>query len=174
MATALPITTSTSLFRPVANTVVKAIALCAAAANSVLEVFDGTFGSVATAALGAAGSGYAVNDLFHLVQAGGGVVATGKVLTLSGSAVATFSILTPGTGYAAGTTYATVHDSGSGNDALTITVSTITDNGTLIGKLAAVPNESAPPCEFDCGVLTTNGISVRISGSSAKGHLYYE
>lgn len=56
-----------------------------------------------------------------------------------------------------------------------ITVSSIADTGESIAKLAAVPNESAPPSIFDyCGVLTTKGVSVRISGTSAKGHLTYE
>lgn len=171
MAKSIPISSSAVLF-PVRNIIIKGVALAAAAATSVLEIFDGTIGTIATTALGVGGTGYAANDLFHLVQAGGGVVATGKVDTVAVGVVATYTILTLGTGYVAGTTYATVHDSGAGNDDLTITVSTITDAGTSVAKLQAVANESAAP--LDCEILTTNGISARISGASAKGHLVYE
>lgn len=172
MATSKLITTSTSLFRPVGNILIKSVALAAAAATAVLEIFDGTIGTIATTALGVGGTGYSVNDLFHLVQAGGGVIATGKVDTVGSGIVTAFTILTFGTGYVAGTTYATVKDSGSGNDGLTVTVSTITDAGTSVAKLQAVANETSNPLELD--LLVTNGVSVRISGASAKGYLYYE
>ena len=150
-------------------------ALCAAGAAATLELFDGTIGTIATTALGVGGTGYAVNDLFHLVQAGGGVVATGKVTGVSTGVVTTFSILTTGTGYVAGVTYATVHDSGSGDDALTVTVSTITDAGTSVAKLATAANTSANAYEFDSpGLLIKNGLSARITGSSAAGYVYTE
>jgi len=71
----------------------------------------------------------------------------------------------------AGNTYATTGGTGTG---ATITVATVTDAGTSIAKLAAVPNESAPLLSFSFGTLTTKGISVRISGASAKAHITYE
>jgi len=63
---------------------------------------------------------------------------------------------------------------GTGTDA-TIRVDTVSDEGTSFGKLQCVANESAPPVDFgDEGTLTTKGVSVRISGTSAKGFITYE
>lgn len=165
------VTASTSLILAARNNVIDAFSLCAAAATSTLELFDGTIGSIATTALGVGGTGYAANDLFSLVQAGGGVVATGRVDTVGAGIVTAFTILTTGTGYVAGTTYATVHTSGSGNDGLTVTVSTITDAGTSIGKISATANLSELQ---EIEALTINGLSARISGASAKGYIYVE
>lgn len=165
------VTSSTSLVLSARNNVVKAFSLCAAAATSTLELFDGTIGSIATSALGAGGTGYAANDTFHLVQAGGGVVATGRVDTVAVGVVTAYTILTTGTGYVAGTTYATVKDSGSGNNDLTITVSTITDAGTSIGKISVTANLSELQ---EIETLVTTGLSARISGTSAKGYIYFE
>lgn len=170
MATALPVTVNKSLLLPVRNIELKGVSLCAAAASSVLEVFDGTFGTVATIALGAGGTGYTAGDILTLVSASSGVQATVRVDTVAVGVVTGVTLLTGGTGYAASTTYAVTGGTG-GNDA-TITVSTITDSGSLVAKLAAVANESAPPVEL-C-TLTTKGISVRISGTNAKGHVYYD
>lgn len=169
MNIALPISASTSLILPVRNTEVEQISLCAAAATSTLEVFDGTIGTVATIAIGAAGTGYTALDVITLVQAGGGVQATVRVDTVGGSGeITAVTLLTGGTGYAAGSTYATTGGTGASG---TITASTITDAGTSMGKISVVANESdfLPLC-----ALSTNGVSVRISGSAAKGFLYYE
>lgn len=171
------ITASTSLIiATTGNLRLRVAALCAAAAASTLELFDGTIGTIATTALGVGGTGYATNDLFHLVQAGGGVVATGRVTGNSAGVVTTFTILTTGTGYVAGVTYGTVHTSGSGDDALTITVSTITDAGTSIARLACAANTSANPAEFDAPgcIIKNGGISARITGSAAQGYIYTE
>lgn len=84
-----------------------------------------TVGELATVTLGnAGGSGYAVGDILELVQSGadGGLV---EVLTLSASAVATVRVLKGGRGYSAAANLVTVHRTGAGNDAATITVSTI-------------------------------------------------
>lgn len=83
-------------------------------------------------------------------------------------------IITPGGGYTAGNVYATTATTGSGTGA-TVRVNTVTDaNATSVAKLQCVANESASPLVLDCGFLTTKGISARISGTSAKGHLIYE
>lgn len=55
-----------------------------------------------------------------------------------------------------------------------IKINAVTDTGASIGKLQAVANESAPPIESYCGILTTKGISVRLTGTSMKAHLVYE
>jgi hypothetical protein len=84
-----------------------------------------TTGQILTIALGnAAGAGYAVNDIVSITQAGGAnglAIVTG----VSSGAVTTLAVLRPGTGYSAAANLATVHQTGSGNDALTITISTI-------------------------------------------------
>lgn len=164
------VTADTTLVVPDVDVRVEQLALCAAGATSTVEIFDGTIGTIATTALGVGGASYAVNDLFHLVQSEGGVVATGRVDTVLAGVVLTFTILTFGTGYVAGTTYATVHDSGVGNDALTVTVSTITDAGVSIGKLSCLTNTS--DTALVCAVAR-NGVSVRITGTSAKAYIYY-
>ncbi len=77
-----------------------------------------------------------------------------------------------GGGYTAGNTYATTTN-GSGVSA-TIKVDTVEDVGVSFAKLQCVANTSAAPLESYCGILTTKGVSVRISGTSAKGHIIYE
>src|SRR3990167_6080334 len=250
MAKTLPISATKSYFLPVRNASIKGVALCAAAASSVLEVFDGVIDAVATYNFPNAGTGYAVGDLVTLVAGENGTSESRAILRVtqvdnlspsssvssspsssislspsessspSSSASPSTSIssspspstsastsissspsssisssvsLSPspsvspsagageitaaeiiftGGGYTASNTYATTTD-GSGTDA-TVKVLTVSDVGDSIAKLACVANESAPPFISDCGVLTTKGISVRISGTSAKGHITYE
>ena len=85
--------------------------------------------------------------------------------------VTAVEIITAGGGYTAGNTYATTTN-GSGTSA-TIQVVSVTDAGTSIAKLAALTSTSVH-YPFDCGFLTTKGISVRISGTSAKAHITYD
>ena len=82
---------------------------------------------------------------------------------------------TPGGGYTAGNTYLVVSTTGSGVvSTASIRVDTVTDaNASSVAKLQCVANESAPPLT-DVSILTTKGISARISGASALGHLIYE
>jgi len=75
-----------------------------------------------------------------------------------------------GGGYTAGNSYATTTD-GDGTGA-TFKVDAIADTGVSIAKLQTTANLSAAPIELDA--LTTNGVSVRISGTGAEGHLVYE
>lgn len=82
-------------------------------------------------------------------------------------------MITAGGGYTAGNTYNITSTNGSGTGG-SIKILTVSDTGTSIGKLACVANESASPLVPECGILTTNGISVRLSGTSAKAHLLYE
>jgi hypothetical protein len=84
-----------------------------------------TTGQIATVAVGAAGgAGYAVGDVLLLTQSGG---ANGLVVvtTVSAGAVTGVALLRPGTGYAVANGLATVHQTGSGNDAATINIVTI-------------------------------------------------
>lgn len=161
------VTASTTLILAAArNTVVRAFSLCAAAATSTLELFDGTIGSLATIAIGAAGTGYTAGDIVTLVTAGGGVAATVSVTTAPAGVPDAVALVSAGTGYVAASTYATTGGTGTG---LTITASTITDAGVSIGKISVVANESK--IQKICA-LTINGLSARISGSSAKGYIY--
>lgn len=82
----------------------------------------GTNGQIATATLGAGGSGYTVGDTLTVVQAGAqaGMI---RVLTVSAGAVVTFAILRGGQGYSTASGLATTGGSGTG---CTITIATIT------------------------------------------------
>lgn len=83
-------------------------------------------------------------------------------------------LITAGGGYTAGNTYAVASTTGSGVSA-TIKAVTVTDsNATSIGKLQTTANLSAAPLVVDCGMITTKGVSARISGTDAKGHIIYE
>lgn len=171
MAKALAVTANTCLLLPVRNTELEAVALCATSDSAVMEVFDGTFGTIATIALNAGGTGYTAGDVLTLQQKASGVQATVRVDTIGAlGAITAVTLLTGGTGYAAGQTLTVT--GGTGGDDATIDVNTISDAGVLTAKIAAVANESAPP-EYLCA-LTTQGISVRITGTNAKGHVYYE
>lgn len=151
------------------NTVVKSIALCAAAATSTLEVFEGLIGTIATAAIGAGGTGYTALDVLTLAQAGGGTQATVRVDTVDGSGVITaITVLTGGSGYVAASTYATTGGTGTSG---TITASTVSDAGVSKGKISCVANTSKQIC---LDALLVEGVSVRITGASAKGYLYHE
>jgi hypothetical protein len=87
--------------------------------------------------------------------------------------ITSIELIYAGGGYTAGNTYATTTN-GSGVSA-TIKVDTVSDVGVSFAKLQCVANTSAAPLEFgSSGCLTTKGVSVRISGSSAKGHIAYE
>lgn len=150
------------------NVVIESIALCAAAATSTLEIFEGAIGTIATAAIGAAGTGYTQGDTITLVQAGGGVQAVFTVATEIAGVPQTLTLVSGGTGYVASSTYATTGGTGTG---LTITASTVTDAGTSRGKISCVANTSQ---ELELCTLFTDIVSLRITGSSAKGYMYHE
>ncbi len=89
---------------------------------SIQSITAGAQGGVSTSTLGSnAGTGYQVNDIVTLTQAGGWG-ATIKVLTLSGSAVATYSQLTPGNNYTVANNTPTSGGQGTG---LTIDITAI-------------------------------------------------
>lgn len=172
MTKAIPFTASTVLLLPERNNDFEQAALCAGSgANATLEVFDGTFGTIATFTIDDGGTGYEALDVLTLEQAASGEQATIRVDTVDvDGIIQTATLLSGGTGYAVSGVYSVT--GGAGNDDAVFSVDTITDAGALISKLAAVTSESAPP-HYLCS-LTTHGISVRISGTNAKGHIYYE
>jgi hypothetical protein len=71
----------------------------------------------------ASGSGYVANEVITLTG-GSGTGATIKVLTVSAGAIATFSVLAGGTGYAVGDALTQASTTGSGTGA-TFTVATV-------------------------------------------------
>lgn len=82
-----------------------------------------------TAAVSAAGSGYSVGDIVW-VNGGAAIGCFVKVLTLSGSGVATFAILNPGSGIS-NTTFTTVCLTGTGSGFIVAAGATQTSTGSL-------------------------------------------
>lgn len=146
--------------------------IAAAGAAATLEVFDGTFGKIATIAVGAAGTGYSVDDVLTLAQANGGVQATVRVATIGGSGeVLTVALLTAGTGYAAAT-YATTGGTGDGN--ATITVSTLdTSTEKLLGVLKCPVSDIRKLVFPKSSINQNDGVSYRLTGASAQAYLYH-
>lgn len=82
-------------------------------------------GAINATSLGtAAGTGYAVGDLFQVNEAGasGGI---GVVLTVNAGAVLTFKIINPGQGYTVANNKTTTKITGAGDDALTVDVDSL-------------------------------------------------
>jgi len=70
------------------------------------------------------GSGYAIGDTFNITT--GGTGAIGRVVTVSGTAVATWALNASGNGgYTTGTGKATTKITGGGNNALTVAITTV-------------------------------------------------
>ena len=91
----------------------------------------GTIETISLGATGSGGSGYAIGDILS-VDTGGGTGGRVKVKTLSGSAVATFELMSvtgtaKGSGYAVGNNYTTTYVTGTGTGA---TVNVLTINNT--------------------------------------------
>jgi hypothetical protein len=94
-------------------------------------------GAINATSLGtAAGTGYAVGDMFNIIQAGasGG---KGIVLTVNAGAVVTFAVINPGTGYTVANNKTTTKITGGGDDALTV------DVDSLAATVYAVTNTGA-------------------------------
>jgi hypothetical protein len=68
-------------------------------AVSVFTITINGVNGIRTSTLNNGGSGYAINDTFTVDGGTAGLLATGKVLTVSGGVVLTYSILTFGSGY---------------------------------------------------------------------------
>ena len=81
-------------------------------------------------------------------------------------------IINAGGGYTAGNDYDTTTD-GDGT-LCQITVATVTDAGTLIASLGAAANVSAAPINYEACVLTTKGVSVRLTGTTPTAYITYE
>lgn len=124
-------------------------------------------GGVTSATLGSGGSGYHVADVLTLVGPGGaGNYATITVATLSGSAVATFTITTAGYNYVGGLatvfggfgTGCTINITGTGNGALPGNRTTIVGRQALFNGMAPI---------FD---IVDNGSGTQFTLSEAYGN----
>lgn len=174
MATASKQIGAGDIILPVRDSIVEGIALCAAAATSTLEVFDGALGVVDAAgdiSIAAAGTGYEVGDQITIASpATGGTPIIIEAATVdTGGELLTFTLVQAGTGFVADTGVASTGGTGSG---ATFDIDTPDDTQAVsIGKLSCVANTSdaSHPC-----VHTNKGISMRVTGASAKGYLYYK
>lgn len=81
-------------------------------------------------------------------------------------------IINAGGGYTAGNDYNTTTN-GSGVGAI-IQVDTVVDGGTLIASLGAAASVSAAPISYENPVLTTKGVSVRLTGTTPTAYITYE
>lgn len=152
---------------------IERIALCAAAATSTIEVFDGAIGvvdAVGDTSIGAAGTGYEVGDLITLDPGNGGTPLILEVATVdTGGEVLTYTISQVGTGLATGNLQATTTNSALGAD-FTLDIDTVTDTGVSKGKISCVANTSE---EQEICYQAKDVVSVRVTGASAKGYLYH-
>ena len=167
MCVTTKVTANTIIVRDI-NAQLCSFLITAASATSTLEVFDGTFGTVASVTIGVAGTGYEANDIVTLAAAGGGEQATVKILTVAAGVPQTIALVTGGTGYAASATYATTGGAGAN---FTVTVATVTDSGTSKGKISTVANTSF---QAELETPVAHGISVKITGSGAVGYVCHE
>jgi hypothetical protein len=81
-------------------------------------------GAIATGAVVAGGTGYAVGDIITVTQAGA-AGAKIVVLTVNTGAVVTFAVVNGGQGYSVASALPTVKVTGSGNNDFTFTISTL-------------------------------------------------
>lgn len=123
-------------------------------------------GGVSASTLNAGGNGYSIGDVFTIVSPGGSG-ATGQVLTLSGSAVATYIMLTSGTGMVvANALTTTVAPAGGTGLKINVTAVTGTSDNTVCANIISFPSaqltsgvdvnlfEVALPNSLDCGGFT--------------------
>lgn len=160
------------LVLPVRNSTLNTFGIAAAAATSTIEVFDGALGVIddTDVSIGAAGTLYEVGDQLSIASPAGGTPLILEVATVdTGGEILTFTLVQEGTGFVADTGLAATGGAGSGAE---FDVDTVDDTqATSIGKISCVANTSR--YDHIC-VPTTKGISVRVTGSSAQGYVYYE
>ena len=83
-------------------------------------------------------------------------------------------LINAGGGYTANNNYDIESTDGSGTLTVIIKVLTVTDPGTLIASLGAAANVSAAPINYETCVLTTKGVSVRVTGTTPTAYITYE
>lgn len=99
-------------------------------AGRIIKFTSSASGQVSIATLSAGGSGYAVGDIVGIDTGDG--LAQVTVMTISGSAIATFRITASGSGYStSGNPKSTTAATGSGTGA-TINVTSVGNNNTLV------------------------------------------
>lgn len=174
MSTSIKITANKSLIAGAKKAIAKKISITAAAATSTLELFTGSIGTIATFAVAAGGTLYAVGDLITVVLGSGGEKAVFKVSTVDSvptGVITGLTLVSGGSGYTGGQTYATTTNSVAGTGA-TVTASTVSDSGTSVAFLSVLANTSNSICLEELEAYS--GFSAKITGASAVGYVYYE
>lgn len=150
-------------------------ALAAAGATSTIEVFDGLLGvvvaaNVVTGSTDASANYVALDVLTIPSPAEGGIDIIIRVDTVDGGtgAITAFTVTQEGTGFVTDTDLAATGGSGTG---ATFDVTADDTDAVSIGKVSCTANLSD---QLDICVQTKNGTSVRVTGASAKGYLYFE
>lgn len=157
------------------NQEVAAIALAAAGATSTIEVFEGEVGVVdatADVTVSTAGVDYEVGDLITITPTNGGEPAVFEVATVdTGGEILTVTLSSAGSGFRTAGVHSTTTDSVAGAGA-ELTIAAVDDTiAVSIGKISCVANTS--DCHAICA-KAQDGISVLVTGASAKGYLYYK
>ena len=98
-------------------------------AGLAISVYDGTDGNIATVAIDAPGTGYALNDIVSITQAGA-TGGTAQVTAESGGVPSALTIVAQGNTYTAATGLATVDTTGGGTG-LTVTITAVVCTPTI-------------------------------------------
>lgn len=145
----------------------------AAAGGLTLTTTNGVVTGVpANASVNTAGTGYVVGDVLW-VNGGTAIGVFIKVLTLSGSGVATFTVLNPGSGLVVSTTYSSVCLTGAGSGfvlAAGAAVSTVGAATTINDPFQKWGTSNLQTKRFHvvAGSVTAPGTEVAISTSTAS------
>ncbi len=139
--------------------------------TTVASVTASVTGVISSIVLNAAGTGYHVNDIITIGGAGTG--ATFKVLTLSGSAIATMQQLTGGSGYVVTTGVATTVSPAGGTGATVdvlsiVTGGTITKEGSQTWSEVGFENTSSTLVQS----ITIHGVSYSYYGGANTNTLF--
>ena len=127
-------------------------------------------GVPANASVNTAGTGYVVGDVLW-VNGGTAVGCFVKVLTLSGSGVATFTVLNPGSGLATTTNYSSVNLTGAGTGFILASGAAVSTAGTATTindpfQLWGVSNYNTKILKNVAGNVVTPGTEYAISTST--------
>ena len=114
--------------------------------------------------LGAAGTGYAVNDTGTITTGGGN--ATYKITAVSGGAVTTFTITAPGTGYSTGNGQATATGGAQPGSGSGFTVNIVSPDGAVVSSGSTQSVSLGFKSAFFSGIGSARWLdSINLSGS---------
>lgn len=138
--------------------------------DASVEVLAIVGGAIQTATVNTGGSNYAIGDLFSIDGGTTGFEAIAQVDTLSGSAVATFTIIGNGAGYSTGTAIATTTLSGVGSGLL-VNIGAIAGGAILSWDFASDANHGTGYANSTTYPTTTSGAGTgarfRVGGTTS-------